>query len=171
MTLTAHNQDTALIRSAFGRYPSGVVALAAQTGDQADGPTAMVASSFAVGVSLDPPLVMFSARNESRTWPVLRRSARIGISLLGADQTDLCRRLASTSQEPRFQDDALTLTEDGAVLFAGASLWLDCSVFAEIPAGDHQVVLLEVHTLWHDENAQDPLVFHGSAFRTLQKSA
>ncbi len=114
---------------------------------------------------------MFSARNESRTWPVLRRSARIGISLLGADQTDLCRRLAGTGPEQRFEDDVRTLTEDGAVLFAGASLWLDCSVFAEVPAGDHQVVLLEVHTLWHDEKAQDPLVFHGSAFRRLQKSA
>ncbi|GLY31030.1 flavin reductase family protein [Kineosporia sp. NBRC 101731] len=168
MTLTAHNQDATLIRRAFARYPSGVVALAARGGE---GPTAMVASSFAVGVSLDPPLVMFSARNESRTWPVLRRSPRIGISLLGADQADLCRRLAGADTASRFADDVLTLTQDGAVLFAGASLWLDCSVYGEMPAGDHRVVLLEVHTLWHDEAAQDPLVFHGSAFRRLQKTA
>ncbi|GAB6896978.1 flavin reductase family protein [Kineosporia succinea] len=168
MTLAAHNRDTSLIRKAFARYPSGVVALAAR-GDA--GPVAMVASSFAVGVSLDPPLVLFSARNESRTWPLLRRSPRIGISLLGADQAGLCRRLAGADAETRFQDDVLTLTEDGAVLFSGASLWLDCSVYGEMPAGDHRVVLLEVHTLWHDEAAEDPLVFHGSAFRRLQRTA
>lgn len=164
MNLSAHNQDPTLIRAAFGRYPSGVVAVAAQT---ADGPVAMVASSFATGVSLDPPLVLFSVRNASRTWPVLRQCPRIGISLLGADQTDLCRKLASGGIDEPADQDVRTLTEDGAVLFEGSSLWLDCSIHAEVPAGDHQVVLLEVHTLWHDAQAPDPLVFHGSAFRRL----
>jgi len=164
MNLSAHNQDDRLIRSAFARYPSGVVAVAAQT---PDGPVAMVASSFVTGVSLEPPLVLFSVRNASRTWPLLRERPRIGISLLGADQGDLCRRLAAGDTVERDPQEVRTLTADGAVLFGGSSLWLDCSVHSEVPAGDHRVVLLAVQTLWYDENACDPMVFHGSAFRRL----
>jgi flavin reductase (DIM6/NTAB) family NADH-FMN oxidoreductase RutF len=164
MTLTSHRGDTDLIRSAFGRFPSGVVALAADAGGQ---PAVLVASSFSVGVSLDPPLVLFSVRNESTTWPRLRHSRRVGVSLLSADQAELCRRLAGRDRGARFGDDPIERTSEGALLFAGSPLWLDCSVFGEIPAGDHRVVLLEVHQLWQD-NAVDPLIFHGSAFRRLE---
>jgi len=164
MTLTAHSGDPDLIRSAFGRFPSGVVALAGDTGGE---PAVLVASSFTVGVSLHPPLVLFSARNESRTWPWLRRCCRIGVSLLSADQAELCRRLADHDRGVRFGDEPVERTPEGALLFPGAPLWLDCSVFGEIPAGDHRVVLLEVHQLWQD-NALDPLIFHGSAFRRLE---
>lgn len=164
MTLTDHGSDPKLIRDAFGRYPSGVVALAARTGN-AD-PAVMVASSFAVGVSLDPPLVLFSARRESKTWPRMRGCPRIGVSLLNADQAALCRRLAAADAAARLGDDPVEDTAEGAVLIPGAPLWLDCSVFDELPAGDHTVVLLEVHRLWQD-NAREPLIFHGSAFRRL----
>ncbi|MFC8845311.1 MULTISPECIES: flavin reductase family protein [unclassified Micromonospora] len=152
-----------MIREAFARYPSGVVALAAQ----ADGdPAVMVASSFAVGVSLDPPLVLFSARNESRTWHRMREYPRIGVSMLNADQAALCRSLAAADAATRLGDDPVERTAEGAVLIPGAPLWLDCSVFGEVPAGDHTVVLLEVHRLWQDR-ALEPLIFHDSAFRRL----
>ncbi|WP_306205459.1 flavin reductase family protein [Actinoplanes sp. RD1] len=163
MTLTAHRRDPDLIRSAFARFPSGVVALAADAGGQ---PTAMVASSFTVGVSLDPPLVLFSVRNESATWPRLRNRPRIGISLLGADQAALCRRLAGKDSAARFGDEPIERTSQGALFFAGAPLWLDCSVFAEVPAGDHHVVMLEVHEL-REDHTREPLIFHGSGFRRL----
>ncbi|GID30345.1 flavin reductase family protein [Paractinoplanes brasiliensis] len=164
MTLTAHRSDPELIRSAFGRFPSGVVALAADTGGD---PAVLVASSFTVGVSLDPPLVLFAVRNESSTWPRMRGSRRIGVSLLSADQAELCRRLAGRDWTARFGEEPIERTPEGALLFAGSPLWLDCSVFGEIPAGDHRVVLLEVHQFWQD-NALDPLIFHGSAFRRLE---
>ncbi|CAL9326346.1 flavin reductase family protein [Streptomyces sp. SudanB52_2052] len=48
----------------------------------------------------------------------------------------------------------------------GAGLWLDCSVHAEFPGGDHIIVLLEIHGL-RAEPDREPLVFHGSRFRRL----
>ena len=47
-----------------------------------------------------------------------------------------------------------------------ASAWFDCSVEQEIPAGDHDIVLLRVHDLGASEAL--PLVFHGSTYRQLQ---
>ncbi len=52
MTLTAHNQDATLIRSAFARYPSGVVA---QAPPPPAGPAANVAPTVAGGGGGAPP--------------------------------------------------------------------------------------------------------------------
>ncbi|MFD5128446.1 flavin reductase family protein [Streptomyces olindensis] len=54
----------------------------------------------------------------------------------------------------------------GGVYIHGAGLWLDCSVHAELPGGDHIIVLLEIHGL-RAEPDREPLVFHGSRFRRL----
>src|SRR3546814_15117621 len=79
---------TTLLRSF---YPSGIAGLAAQT-DGAD--HVLIAASFSVGISLDPPLVAFAVQRESTTWPQLCRAGMIGVSILAAGQGDLCRQLA-----------------------------------------------------------------------------
>lgn len=155
--------NPAALREAFGHCPSGVATLCSIV----DGaPEGIVASTFTVGVSLDPPLVMFAARNSSRTWPLIRNSERIGVSVLAADQTDICRQIAAKSVD-RFTGVGQSATSCGAVLLDEASLWLDCSVENEIPAGDHTVVLLRVHGYSTPENSRDPLIFHASEFRNL----
>lgn len=154
--------DPATLRGAFGRFPSGIAALCAD-GDA--GPTGIVASSFTVGVSMEPPLVMFAVQNTSSTWPVLRRFARIGVSVLGSGHDAVCRQIASRTGD-RFAGLGTYTADTGALFLNDAALWLDCSVDKEIPAGDHHVVLLRVHGLDTDV-VHDPLVFHGSAFRQL----
>ena len=57
------------LRQAFGIFPTGVVAVAAEVDGQLVG---LAASSF-TSVSLDPPLVSFSVARSSKTWPDLRR--------------------------------------------------------------------------------------------------
>ncbi|MEE1621067.1 flavin reductase family protein [Zafaria sp. Z1313] len=151
------------LRNAFAQHPSGIAALCAIVDDQ---PQGIVASSFTVGVSLEPPLVLFSAQNSSRTWPKLRDSARIGVSILGEGHDGVCKQIASKSGD-RFAGLRLDSTDEGALFLHDASLWLDCSIEQEIPAGDHTVVLLRVHGHATHDGANAPLVFHGSAFRRL----
>jgi flavin reductase (DIM6/NTAB) family NADH-FMN oxidoreductase RutF len=155
------------LRKAFGRFPSGIAALCAMV----DGaPQGIVASSFTVGVSMDPPLVMFAVQNTSRTWPIVRTAGRIGVSVLGAGHDGVCRQIASKSGD-RFAGLELHSTDDGALFLEEAALWLDCSVEQEVPAGDHHVVLLRVHALTTHDDAHEPLVFQGSAFRRLEQPA
>ncbi|WP_066297527.1 flavin reductase family protein [Arthrobacter luteolus] len=161
MALETDLQPTAL-RRAFGRFPSGIAALCA---DIDGAPQGIVASSFTVGVSMEPPLVMFAVQNTSRTWPVLRAAQRIGVSVLGTGHDGVCRQIASRDGD-RFA--GLELHEaEGALFLDEAALWLDCSIENEVPAGDHAVVLLRVHGYSTHEDAHEPLVFHGSAFRNL----
>jgi len=155
------------LRKAFGRFPSGIAALCAIV----DGaPQGIVASSFTVGVSMDPPLVMFAVQNTSRTWPIVRTAGRIGVSVLGTGHDGVCRQIASKTGD-RFAGLELHSTGDGALFLEEAALWLDCSVENEVPAGDHHVVLLRVHALTTHDEAHEPLVFHGSAFRRLEQPA
>jgi flavin reductase (DIM6/NTAB) family NADH-FMN oxidoreductase RutF len=151
-------------RSAFAVFPSGVAALAA-TG--ADGPDGMVVSSFTVGASFDPPMVTFSARDDSATWARLRGAPTLGVSVLAADQGGLCRRLSSRTRATRFVGVDHTTTAAGAVLVTGAPLRLECVVHREVPAGDHVVVILQVLGAEVDGTAS-PLVYHDTAFHSLQ---
>jgi flavin reductase (DIM6/NTAB) family NADH-FMN oxidoreductase RutF len=151
----------ATLRQVFGAFPTGVTALAGMVGAT---PVGMAASSF-TSVSLDPPLACVCVARTSTTWPRLRRSERLGVSVLGHGQREACRRLAARGVD-RFAGLGWRATPDGAVLLAGASAWFDCSVESEIRAGDHQVVLLGVHRLGRDPRVS-PLVFHSSRLRGL----
>jgi flavin reductase (DIM6/NTAB) family NADH-FMN oxidoreductase RutF len=153
--------DPARLRQVYGCFPSGVAAVCAMD----DGvPVGMAASSFTC-VSLDPALVSVCVQNSSRTWPRLRGVPRLGVSVLGQDQHGAAGRLAAKEGD-RFAGLDWTETTDGGLLVHGAVAWLDCSIHAEVPAGDHAVVLLEVHGIRAEPNAA-PLVFHASRFRQL----
>ncbi|MBF4621167.1 flavin reductase family protein [Clavibacter sp. VKM Ac-2542] len=167
MNLQTYSPDPRLLRQAFSHFPCGVAALAAEVDGQREG---MVVSSFSVGVSMDPPLVMFAIQNSSTTWPVLQGAGRIGVSVMGETHDGHARQLASRDKARRFTGVDVETSETGAVFLHGSPLWLECSVFREIPAGDHHVVLLEVRALHNDETIE-PLVFHGSTFRHLRKAA
>jgi len=60
----------------------------------------------------------------------------------------------------------VTVTDAGAVTLDDGLARFDCSVYREVEAGDHTIVLLLLHAVehaaGHDEGA--PLVFHRSAF-------
>ncbi|MDW8803339.1 flavin reductase family protein [Streptomyces scabiei] len=153
--------DPAVLRQAFGCFPSGVTALCAL---DAGTPVGMAASTF-TPVSLQPPLVSVCVQDTSSTWPRLRRQSRLGLSVLAEGQDLVCRSLAARGGD-RFADVDWQSGEDGGVYVHGAGLWLDCSVHAELPGGDHTIVLLEIHGLKADPD-REPLVFHGSRFRRL----
>ena len=163
MALSTYTPDSQLLRETFGHFPSGVAAMAAEI----DGTKhVVVASSFTVGVSLEPPLVMFAVQRTNSTWPVLRTAPRIGISILGEDHAALCRQLAGRDKARRFEGIDATVSEGGAVFVPSSPVWFDCSVYDSHPAGDHDVVFFEIHAL-HADKSTEPLVFNGSRFRQL----
>ncbi|MFI5678717.1 flavin reductase family protein [Streptomyces cellulosae] len=159
--LVATPADPAVLRQAFGCFPSGVTALCALDSGT---PLGMAASTF-TPVSLQPPLVSVCVQETSSTWPKLQKRSRLGLSVLTEGQDLVCRSPAAKNGD-RFADVGWEAVEDGSVSIHGANLWLDCSIHSEIPGGDHTIVLLEIHGL-KAEPDRAPLVFHGSPFRRL----
>jgi flavin reductase (DIM6/NTAB) family NADH-FMN oxidoreductase RutF len=151
------------LRRVFGAYPTGVAAVAAIVDGR---PRGLAASSF-VPVSLDPPLVSVCVAHSSTTWPALRTARLLGISVLGAHQELAGRQLGARDGE-RFAALQWRASDAGAVRICGASAWFECSIERQIPAGDHDIVLLRVLDLGLAADDVPPLVFHRSTYRRLQ---
>ena len=155
VTVPAAPVDPVALRGMFSQHPSGIAAICAEL----DGtPHGMVATSFSVGASFDPPLVLFSAQGDSGTWPRLATAPRLGVSVLAEVNAAAVRRLASRRGD-RFADVGIARSRDGAVFVAGARLWLECRLVSQQPLGDHTLVVLQVLGASSLADAA-PLVYH-----------
>ena len=148
-------------RDVLGRFPTGVVVVAART---PAGPLGIAMNSFA-SVSLDPPLVMVCAAYSSVTWPGIRAAGGFAVSVLGAEHEDLCR-LFSTRGADRFTGPDWTDTASGHPVLTDALGWLDCRIAAVQPAGDHELVLARALAGAVGDRA-GPLVFHSGRYTRL----
>ncbi|WP_375763266.1 flavin reductase family protein [Bradyrhizobium sp. Pha-3] len=157
--------DSRMLRDAFGAFPTGVVAVAAQV----DGRLVGLAASSFTSVSLEPPLASLSVAKGSATWPVLRRAEHLGVTVLAEDHGALCRQLAGPAQE-RFTGVAFEITDRGAVMLAEGIAQYDCTVREELEAGDHVIVLLKLHAVVVHSRRQ-PLIFHRSGFGRIASLA
>lgn len=151
----------ASLREAFGHFPSGIIAIAAEV----EGVRVGLAASTFVPVSLDPPLVSFCVQNTSETWPRLKERPALGISVLGEEHDVAARTLAAKTGD-RFAGLETESRTSGAVFVHGTSVWLESAIEQLIPAGDHTIVILRVSEITvHDD--VPPIVFHRSTFRRL----
>ncbi len=149
------------LREAFGHFPSGVVAVAAEV----DGTRVGLAASTFVPVSVDPPLVSFCVRNTSTTWPKLKDVPVLGISVLGEAHDAAARTLAAKTGD-RFAGLETVSNGSGAVFIKGTSVWLESVVEQLVAAGDHTIVVLRVSDVTVDAGVA-PIVFHRNVFRRL----
>jgi flavin reductase (DIM6/NTAB) family NADH-FMN oxidoreductase RutF len=149
------------LRDAFGHFPSGVIAIAAEVSGVRVG---LAASTF-VPVSLEPPLVSFCVQNTSTTWPKLKDLPMLGISVLGESHDEAAKTLAAKTGD-RFAGMETVSRDSGAVFIKGTGLWLESAIEQLIPAGDHTIVVLRVSEVTVDADVA-PIVFHRSAFRRL----
>lgn len=162
LELTAVQPDAASIRRVFALFPSGVAALSASTGA---GTSVLLASSFQVGISAEPPLVLVAAQHTSTSWPILRACPRIGVSVLSQEHQDIVGQLSSKSRD-KLAGIPCETAHSGAHFITGAVMSLECSIYAEIPAGDHDVILLQVHAVAAQPDT-NPLIWYGSTFHIL----
>ena len=149
------------LREAFGHYPSGVIAIAAEVAGTRVG---LAASTF-VPLSLEPPLVSFAVQNTSTTWPQLKDVPYLGISVLGDSHDEAARMLAAKTGD-RFAGLQTVSTPTGAVFVEGTSVWLESSIEQLIPAGDHTIGILRVSDITVNPDVP-PIVFHRSTCRRL----
>lgn len=162
---TNQDLDPVSLREAFGTFPTGVVAVAAEVDGQLLG---LAASSF-TSVSLDPPLVSINLATTSKTWPDLRRASRLGLTVLANHHGPLCRQLAGPVDE-RFTGVAHTVTPEGAVIIDDGLAAFDTTIYRQVDAGDHVLVLLELHAVDRGSRTLSPLVFHRSTFGSFAEA-
>jgi flavin reductase (DIM6/NTAB) family NADH-FMN oxidoreductase RutF len=152
----AHAPVTAerAFRDALGRFATGVTLITAPGGES------LVVNAF-MSVSLDPPLVAFSAGRTSLTWRRMRRSGRLGINVLDSSVADVRERARPGAA--RLAGLAVRLDRHGVPRLAEATAFLLVDVVDERVVGDHALVTCAVEEAECDDERR-PLVFFGGAF-------
>lgn len=149
-------------RHVLGYFATGVTVITSSYRGQ---PVGFTANSFC-SVSLEPGLVSFCVSNSSSAWPLIKAAGNFCVNILSEDQKDLCAVFASKGVD-RFSKLHYSLSPSGAPIIDGVLAWVDCSIVAALPAGDHFIVLGQVHAL-DQASAGNPLVFCKGKFGTFE---
>ncbi len=162
MTVVAIPADR--FRATLGHFASGVVIV---TGSLDGQPRGLACQSF-FSVSLDPPLVAVSIARTSTSWVDIEASGAFGINVLHSDQVGVCQTFGRSGGD-KFADIGWTTHGTGSPRIAGSLAWIDCTIDAIHPAGDHLLVVGLVHEVQVDRGA--PLLFYRGRFGELHKHA
>jgi 3-hydroxy-9,10-secoandrosta-1,3,5(10)-triene-9,17-dione monooxygenase reductase component len=155
-------------RSIAGRFATGVAVVTSC----ADGtPVGMTVNSFTT-VSLDPRLLLVCLRRDCRLLGAVARSNCFAVTVLAADQQECAAWFANSARPngaaefegiPAYRDAGCPVLSDGVAYFG-------CATERIVEAGDHLVLIGEVHSsgLLRDE---PPLLFVDGHYAALAGDA
>lgn len=155
-------------RHALGCFPTGVAVIT--TCDAQGQPIGLTCNSFS-SVSLEPPLVLWSLRNNSKSIDIFRRTGQFTINVLSHRQDDLSGRFASSSKTMAEKFDGLSCASGwgGTPVLKDCIANFQCSVFARHEAGDHVIFIGRVEA-FEQSSDEDALVFYKGTYMMLAQS-
>lgn len=157
--------ESDLLRQAMRFWATGVTVVTAAHAGRQHG---MTVSSF-TSVSLDPPQVLVSLSQETRTHDLVTHSRHFGITVLNAHQQELGDRFAGrVSDELERLNGLETFTlVSGVPLLRGGLAHLDCHVVTTIGSGTHTLFIAEVLAAQSVAEGE-PLLYFNRDYRQLQ---
>jgi 3-hydroxy-9,10-secoandrosta-1,3,5(10)-triene-9,17-dione monooxygenase reductase component len=160
MTAQLHtlSPDPSTMRTVGGHFATGVTVVTATDGDT---PVGMACNSFST-VSLEPPLVLFSAAKASTTWPRIQAAGKWAVNVLGEDDEEVCRLFAQKDAD-RFAHMTFRPGMSGAPILDRGLAFFDCVTEAEYDAGDHLIVVGRVLELGYQSEGK-PLLFYRGGY-------
>ena len=157
------------LRAVLGRFATGVTVLTAG-GAGAHGMTANAFSSL----SLEPPLLLCCVARAARLHDAVLSAQAFGVSVLGAEQTDVARHFADWRRPAgmaQFEQVPHRLgARTGSPLLTGALAWLECTLSDVHAGGDHSIFVGRVVACGHAESGS-ALAFFGGAYHTITPSS
>ena len=148
-------------RNFMRHWPTGVAVV---TTAGADGPVGCTVNAL-MSLSVEPPLLVVSLCEDSRTLEAIRRTELFGTSVLDSDQGELSHRFAHCAPAERFAGLDLRV-DHGVPLLAGAAAQAVCSVRELVRCADH--VLVVGAPVWQSiDSGRGPLLLHRGAHRRV----
>lgn len=146
-------------RRLMGRYTTGVaVVLAGETM-----PIGLTVNSF-TSLSLAPPLILFCARNESRSVRTVIAEGRFSVNILADSQRDISRFFAGAAG---LWNSAACGRHQSWFVIPDANGTLCCDVATVHPGGDHVIVVGAVKEILAPEMARRPLLYYEGRYEAL----
>lgn len=147
-------------RNLIGRFATGVAVIVGEADEEVIGMTVNSLTS----VSLDPLLLLFCAKNESRTADKILSSGRFSVNILRRDQQNVSHRFAGKT-EVEIQACA---REDGFAWVDTANAVFFCEIEHVYPGGDHKIIVGRVVGMNGPDDVDEPLVFFNGRYTALQ---
>jgi flavin reductase (DIM6/NTAB) family NADH-FMN oxidoreductase RutF len=97
-------------------------------------------------VSFDPPLLVLSVENDSKSLPMLLRSSKFTVNVYRSGERELAGKLGKSAvQHPdKLQDVAYEIGTNGCPILKDALAWVACEVQRTMEAGDSTLLLAQV---------------------------
>ncbi|MFC9970957.1 flavin reductase family protein [Spirillospora sp. NPDC127200] len=152
--------DPLAMRRTMGRFATGVAVVTTTAGGVPHGMTVNSLTS----VSLDPPLLLVCLTTGARTTEAVTGTGRFAVSILSARQEHLALRFARRGED-HFAGLEVTRGDHRVPVIPDAYAHLECRVERHFAAGDHHVVIGEVHKVCRRPG--EPLGFLGGRFSDI----
>jgi flavin reductase (DIM6/NTAB) family NADH-FMN oxidoreductase RutF len=149
--------DGSEFREVLSHFATGITIVTSST---ESGPVGFTCQAFSA-LSLDPPLIIIAASNNSSTWPKIAAAGSFCVNILGSSQEALCRSFAVSGSD-KFAGVGWKPTASGDPRLEGSLAWVDCSLESITGAGDHELVVGGVRDLGTSEGT--PLLYYRSGF-------
>jgi flavin reductase (DIM6/NTAB) family NADH-FMN oxidoreductase RutF len=166
--------DKQSYREVLTRFATGVTVVTTLE-ESVDGPQpwGTTVNSF-TGISLDPPLVMVAIGQERSIHPIIERTRRFGVNILGEDSQALSDCFAgapSTLPREAFCNADYVLGETGLPVLDSAIAYLCCDVQQVIEAGDHTMYLGRVVETGCRDEVGWPLLYFRRRYLRIERAA
>ena len=149
------------LRKALGRFTTGVTIVTCRAAGGAL--VGLTANSFS-GVSLEPPLVLWSLRLASPNLPAFTAARFFTINVLAETQLSLSRHFAAAVAH-KFAEGTWSDGVNGAPVLAGCAAVFECEALTHHEVGDHRLFVGRV--LRASDAAVRPLLFQAGHYRRL----
>jgi flavin reductase (DIM6/NTAB) family NADH-FMN oxidoreductase RutF len=120
----------------MGHFATGITVVT--TRDRIGQPCGITVNSFA-SLSLSPPLVQWSMKANSFSWPIFAAAHMFAVNILSADQEAICRNFCKPHD--RFADVECEDGLDGLPLIRSCVAWVECARDSIIKGGDHWIIV------------------------------
>jgi len=157
---TSPKIDSQKLRTVAGAFATGVTVVAVEKDDQSI--QGMTANSF-LSISLDPPIVAFSVREQASIMRQLAIGKAVGISILNDNQEAISNQFAGRNKTPIAVP--MSKKANDAPVVEGALAWYSTIIDQIIPIGDHFLITCKVIDLQRAEEG-NPLLYY-SGYKTL----
>src|SRR5258707_9690360 len=135
------------LRNPLGSFATGVTIITTRSRDgKLHG---MTANSFP-SVSLNPPLVLWSASLYAQSLPAFQESSHFVVNILAYDQIELSNKFATQSDD-KFLDVDHVIPESGAPVLIGAAAHFECRSEFRHYGGDHIIFVGQVERFAYTE--------------------
>jgi len=130
------------LAAALGRIPSGLFILTARRDSQETG----VLVSFVQQCSFEPPQISFALKPDRPLAAWLTAGTSFALNILDDTQTDMVAHFGRgfALDQPAFTGLELERSEGGNPILSEALAYLECTVSARHPAGDHDLFVARV---------------------------